>query len=67
MKYLLNIQKVLLEDDSKVVSYSLIIALWFMLIIFSILVLRLDKLKIVLKFIILFFKKSNSDNDLNNF
>lgn len=67
MKYLLNIQKVLLEDDSKVVSYSLIIALWFMLIIFSILVLRLDKLKIVLKFIILFFKKSNSDKDLNNF
>jgi hypothetical protein len=67
MKYLLNIQKVLLEDDSKVVSYSLIIALWFILIIFSILVLRLDKLKIVLKFIILFFKKSNSDKDLNNF
>jgi hypothetical protein len=67
MKYLLNIQKVLLEDDSKVVSYSLIIALWFILIIFSILVLRLDKLKIVLKFIILFFKKSNSDKDLDNF
>ena len=67
MKYLLNIQKVLLEDDSKVVSYSLIIALWFILIVFSILVLRLDKLKIVLKFIILFFKKSNSDKDLNDF
>jgi hypothetical protein len=67
MKYLLNIQKVLLEDDSKVVSYSLIIALWFILIIFSILVLRLDKLKIVLKFIILFFKKSNNKDDLKDF
>jgi len=66
MKYLLNIQNALLEDESKVVSYSLIVALWFVLIVISILVLRIDKLKVVLKFIILFFSKSNKDSDINN-
>jgi hypothetical protein len=66
MENLLNIQKILLEDERKIVSFSLIIALWFSLIIFSIIILRIDKLKIVLKFIILFFKKSNSDKDLNS-
>jgi len=66
MKYLLNIQNALLEDESKVVSYSLIVALWFILIVISILVLRIDKLKVVLKFIILFFSKSNKDSDINN-
>ena len=66
MKHLLNIQKILMEDESKVISYSLIIALWFSLIIASILILRIDKLKVVLKFIILFFKKSNSDKDINS-
>lgn len=66
MKYLLNIQNALLEDESKVVSYSLIVTLWFILIVISVLVLRIDKLKVVLKFIILFFSKSNKDSDINN-
>jgi hypothetical protein len=66
MKYLLDIKKILLEDESKVVSYSMILALWFTLIIASIIILRLDKLKLVLKFIILFFKNNSTKEDLKD-
>jgi hypothetical protein len=66
MEYLLSIKEILLEDDSKVVSYSLLLALWFILIVFSIITLRIDKLKLVLKFIILFFKKNKGKDDLKD-
>jgi len=66
MKHLMQIRQIIQADEEKIISYSLILALWFVLIIAAILILRLDKLKVILKFIILFFKEKSSKDDVNS-
>ncbi len=66
MKELLQIHSQILNDKDKVLSYSLILALWFSLIIASIVILRMDKLKLIFKFIILFFKEKGNEDNIKN-
>lgn len=66
MHYLIDIKTVILEDENKVVSYSLLIACFLVLITASLVVIRIDKLRLVLKFIVLFFKEDTKGNDIGS-
>ena len=67
MYYLFEIRDLIMQDERKLVAYSLMFILFIVLIVSSILILRLDKLRLVLKFIIIFFKKDSTKDNMDNF
>lgn len=67
MKNLINIKNLIIEDKSLLVSYGILIACFLTLIVASIVILRIDKLKLVLKFMYLFLKEKANPKDFENF
>ena len=57
---LLQLKEVLLLEDDRIVKFSLIIASFILLLLFSLLVLRTDKLRMVFAFIIAFIRESRT-------
>lgn len=55
---LIQLKQILLTEEDKVLKFSLLAMCFFVLIVSSLLILRLDKLKLIFGFIIEFLKES---------
>lgn len=66
MKNLINLKNVIIEDESLLVKYGILIACFLVLIVASLVILRIDKLKLVLKFMYLFLKEKANPKDFDN-
>lgn len=55
---LLQLKEILLTEEDKVLKFSLLAMCFFVLIVSSLLILRLDKLKLIFGFIIEFLRES---------